>query len=205
MARLLVQVSLKLLQQTSWLDLFWIRYWWNFGTTVVLVIQCDWNKPERYFTTFLSESTCSQQIAADLSEDTQISVRSRILYELQSASEWFRYVQIHFSSCLKEKTVQENTAWTCQKISLQNSSSNGFLFETSPPPSQGSLDDLSLACLRQSGKPPDAYCQSISIQELNPSWRRDYKTKLVDPSQIRFLAAIPEARHDWILLCNARK
>ena len=41
------------------------------------------------------------------------------------------------------------------KNSLQNSL-DGFLFDTSPPPSQGFLDDLSLVCLRQSAKPPDA-------------------------------------------------
>ena len=53
----------------------------------------------------VSEPTCSQQIFADLSD----------------TSERFRYVPILLSSCLKKHRYKENTAKTCQRISLQNS------------------------------------------------------------------------------------
>ena len=62
----------------------------------------------------VSERTCSQQIFADLSD----------------TSERFRYVPILLSSCLKKHRYKfrykENTAKTCQRISLQNSFSGWF-------------------------------------------------------------------------------
>ena len=140
------------------------------------MIQCDSNESltdRKVFAPYcitppVSESTCSQQIAADLSEDTRILVRSRktlwsctMCKALLSGSDMFR----SFFHLVSKTPLQENTAKTCQKNQLAKFFPGMVFLWDSEPTSFSGVSGWSESGVPEtkSKKTPHAYCQSISI------------------------------------------